>query len=125
MDHKFRFSVSHEKDAKWERGLRAFFDYRDLGIKEATAGRIVAHVIRSIPGVHAIPHRHHHNVEFQMVYVLKGWIRFDYDGVGEVTLTAGSCVQQPPAIRHTELAHSEDLELLEVAMPGNFQTEND
>jgi quercetin dioxygenase-like cupin family protein len=122
---KFRFSVNHEKDAKWERGLRGFFDYRDLGIKAATAGQMVAHVIRAIPGVHAIPQRHHHNVQFQMIYVLKGWIRFDYEGVGEITLSAGSCVQQSPGMRHIEIAHSDDLELLEVAMPGNFETVND
>lgn len=125
MEHAFRFSVSHAKDAHWDRGLRAFFEYRDLGIKEATAGRVVAHVIRAIPGVQAMPQRHHHEVEFQMVYVLKGWIRFDYEGVGEVTLTAGSCVHQPPGVRHTELGHSDDLELVEIVLPAEFETVND
>jgi quercetin dioxygenase-like cupin family protein len=125
MEHAFRFSVSHAKDAVWDPGLRAFFEYRDLGIKEATAGRVVAHVIRAIPGVQAMPQRHHHEVEFQMVYVLKGWIRFDYEGVGEVTLSAGSCVHQPPGIRHTELGHSDDLELVEIVMPAEFETVND
>ena len=125
MDHAFRFSVSHANDAQWDRGLRAFFEYRDLGIKEATAGRVVAHVIRAIPGVQAMPQRHHHQVEFQMVYVLKGWIRFDYEGVGEVTLSAGSCVHQPPGIRHTELGHSDDLELVEIVLPADFETVND
>jgi len=125
MDQKMRFSVSHAKDAQWDRGLRAFFEYRDLGIKDATAGKVVAHVIRAIPGVHAMPQRHHHEVEFQMVYVLKGWIRFDYEGVGEVTLTAGSCVHQPRGIRHTELGHSDDLELVEIVSPAEFGTEND
>jgi quercetin dioxygenase-like cupin family protein len=125
MEHAFRFSVSHAKDGQWERGLRSFFEYRDLGIKEATAGKVVAHVIRAIPGVQAMPQRHHHEVEFQMVYVLKGWIRFDYEGVGEVTLTAGTCVHQPPGIRHTELGHSDDLELVEIVMPAEFGTVND
>lgn len=125
MEHAFRFSVSHARDAQWDAGLRAYFEYRDLGIKEATAGKIVAHVIRAIPGVQAMPQRHHHEVEFQMVYVLKGWIRFDYEGSGEVTLTAGTCVHQPPGIRHTELGHSDDLELIEIVMPAEFETVND
>jgi quercetin dioxygenase-like cupin family protein len=60
-----------------------------------------------------------------MVYVLKGWIRFEYEGVGEVTLSAGSCVHQPPGIRHTELGHSDDLELIEIVMPAEFGTAND
>lgn len=125
MDQKMRFSVSHARDAQWDRGLRAFFEYRDLGIKDATAGKVVAHVIRAIPGVHAMPQRHHHEVEFQMVYVLKGWVKFNYEGVGEVTLTAGTCVHQPPGIRHTELAHSDDLELIEIVAPAEFATQND
>jgi len=125
MDQRTRFSVNHAKNAQWDRGLRAFFEYRDLGIKDATAGKFVAHVIRAIPGVHAMPQRHHHEVEFQMVYVLKGWIKFDYEGVGEVTLTAGTCVHQPPGIRHTELGHSDDLELIEIVSPAEFGTEND
>jgi quercetin dioxygenase-like cupin family protein len=82
----------------------------------------VAHVIRAKPGVPAVSERHYHEVEFQMVYVLKGWIRFDYEGVGEVTLTAGSCVHQAPGIRHIELGHSDDLELIEIVMPADFET---
>jgi len=125
MEQTFKFSASHAQDAKWDRGLRAFFEYRDLGIKDATSGRVIAHVIRAIPGVHAVPQRHHHEVEFQMVYVLKGWIKFDYEGVGEVTMTAGTCVHQPPGIRHTELGHSDDLELIEIVLPADFRTVDD
>jgi hypothetical protein len=32
-------------------------------------------------------------------------------------------VHQPPGIRHCELGHSEDLELLEVVLPADFKTE--
>ena len=125
MEHTFKFSVSHAADVGFDGGLRSFFEYRDLGIKEATEGLVVAHVIRAVPGRHAVPQRHHHEVNFQMVYVLKGWIKFHYEGVGEVTLTAGSCVHQPPGIRHTELGHSDDVEMLEIVMPADFKTAND
>jgi len=40
-----------------------------------------------------------------------------------VRLEAGSSVYQPPSIRHRELAHSDDLEMLEIVMPANFSTE--
>jgi len=40
-----------------------------------------------------------------------------------VRLEAGSCVHQPPEIRHRELGHSKDIEMLEVVLPANFQTE--
>ena len=42
-----------------------------------------------------------------------------------MTLTEGSCVHQPPGIRHTELGHSDDIEILEIVMPADFKTEND
>jgi hypothetical protein len=44
------FVASHAKDARFERGLRSFFEYRDLGIEQATGGRVVAHVIRAAAG---------------------------------------------------------------------------
>lgn len=126
MDHRYQFSVSHLRASQFaDDGLRPFFQYRDLGIRDATNGAVLAHVIRAKPGIPAQPERHHHDVAFQMVYVLKGWIRFHYEGAGEVTLEAGSCVHQPPGIRHTELAHSDDLELIEIVMPADFQTVTD
>jgi len=53
---------------------------------------------------------------------LKGGVRFRYEGAGEVLLQAGSSVCQPPGIRHVEIAHSDDLELLEITMPAGFET---
>ena len=121
-----KFSVSHARESTFVgRGLRSFFEYRDLGILDATDGAVVAHVIRAVPGAPAISERHHHDVTFQLVYVLKGWIKFNYEGVGDVLLEPGTCVHQPPGIRHTELGHSDDLELLEIVMPGHFATASD
>ena len=56
------------------------------------------------------------------MYVLSGWIEFEYEGQGVVRLEAGSCVCQPHSIRHREVAHSDDVEMLEIVMPGNFET---
>lgn len=117
------FVVSHARDADFERGLRSFFEYRDLGIEKATHGRVVAHIIRSAAGKEFSSQPHLHRTEFQLVYVLKGWIEFEYEGQGVVRLEAGSCVHQPPGIRHRELGHSEDIEMLEVVLPGRFATE--
>lgn len=117
------FVVSHARDARFERGLRSFFEYRDLGIREATRGRVVAHVIRAADGEAFSSQPHLHRTEFQLVYVLKGWIEFEFEGQGVVRLEAGSCVHQPPQIRHRELGHSDDVELLEVVLPADFETE--
>ncbi len=122
--HQTDFSVSHLRDAVFESaGLRAFFEYRDLGIKAATGGRVGGHVIRATPGGHGGTAWHRHALDVQLVYILKGWVRFDYDGVGEVLLEAGACVHQPPGIRHVEIAHSDDVEILEITLPADFETE--
>ena len=118
------FSVKHARDTHFERGLRPYLEYRYLGIKEATEGRVVAWHLRKIPGVPFSPGNPHlHRTSFQFVYVLKGWIDFEYEGQGVVRLEAGSCAHQPPSIRHRELGCSEDLEILEVVMPAEYKTE--
>ena len=117
------FSVSRAADGGFkQRGLRAYFEYRDLGIIKASQGRVVAHVIRARPekAPHGAWHRHSCNLQF--VYVLKGWLRFEYEGVGEFLMKAGDCFVQPPNIMHREIAHSKNMELLEVVAPANFGT---
>src|SRR5690348_8918405 len=118
-----RFHVSHLKGGKFERrGLRNYFEYRDLGIKRATKGKVVAHVIRARPG--SAPHGewHYHDCAVQFVYVLRGWVLFEYEGVGRVMMKAGSCFYQPPRIRHRELKHSNNLEMIEAVPPASFKT---
>ena len=117
------FVASHAAGATFERGLRSFYEYRDLGIKTATEGKVDAHVIRAAAGKEFSSQPHVHKTTFQLVYILKGWIEFEYEGQGVVRLEAGSCVHQPPEIRHRELGHSEDIEMLEIVLPGNFATE--
>ena len=117
------FSVSHETDDGFVRGLRAFFEYRDLGIARATEGRVVAHVIRAVPGEPFVGEAHRHLTRFQMVYVLKGWVKTELEGEGEVTMRQGSAWTQPPRIRHRINDYSEDAELLEIILPADFETE--
>jgi quercetin dioxygenase-like cupin family protein len=72
-----------------------------------------------IPAV--VSKRHCHDVQFQMIYVLKGWMKGEYD-CEVVTFQNGSCWLQPPKIKHTVLDYSDDCELLEIIMPANFET---
>ena len=104
-------------------GLRDFFEYRDLGIKNATDRKFHAHVIRAVPGKHAVSEWHTHTLDFQMVYILKGWATFEYEGQCQRTLRPGDCILQPPGIRHREIEHSDDLELVEITSPGDFATQ--
>jgi quercetin dioxygenase-like cupin family protein len=120
---KAKFAVSHRAKSKFVRhGLRSYFEYRDLGIRRATRGKVVAHVIRARPGKAPHGQWHRHDCDVQFVYVLKGWAVFEYEGVGRVTMKAGTCFYQPPGIRHREIRHSRDLELLEIVAPADFRT---
>src|SRR5215510_8561420 len=126
-DSKQLFSASLAKDAVYTTGLRSFMEYRDLGIEKATHGQFRAHVIRikkEAAGNHALHTTglHQHLCDFQMFYVLKGWIKFVYEGQGEQTFHPGDCVLQPPAIVHNELDCSDDLEVLEIYSPAVHQT---
>ena len=117
------FFVSRAADGGFkQRGLRAYFEYRDLGIVKASQGKVVAHVIRARP--EKAPHGawHSHSCNLQFVYVLKGWLRFEYEGVGEFLMKAGDCFVQPPNIVHREIAHSKNMELIEIVAPANFKT---
>src|SRR5262245_4689895 len=118
-----RFAVKHFKASQFKtRGLRNYFEYRDLGIEKATRGKVVAHVIRARPGKAPHGEWHRHDCRLQFVYVLKGWVLFEYEGIGEVMMKAGSCFYQPPNIRHRELAHSKNIEMIEVVGPAGFRT---
>lgn len=117
------FAISHPDNSPFVgEGLRAFFEYRDLGIKAATGGSYGAHVIRAVPERESPGAWHTHDLDFQMVYVTKGWVVFEYEGEGEHLLREGSCVLQPPGIRHREVRHSDDMELIEIISPAEFLT---
>ncbi len=121
---KQKFTFSHQHEADFEQGLRTYAKYRDLGIAPATGGMVQAHVIRFVPPFRpdevSIPH--FHDVEFQMIYVLKGWIKSEFAGQGAHTFRAGSCWIQPPRIKHKVLGYSDDCEVLEIILPADFET---
>ena len=128
MAQKQLFSASLAKDAVYKTGLRSFMEYRDLGVNAATHGQFRAHVIRIKKENQGEPHDlhttglHQHLCEFQMFYVLKGWMRFVYEGQGEHLFQAGDCVVQPAGIVHNELECSDDVEILEIYSPAVHET---
>jgi uncharacterized cupin superfamily protein len=122
---KQRVAISHHREEDFKAdGLRAYASYRDLGIADATHGLARAHVIRLIGPCNPdeVSKLHYHDVEFQMVYVLKGWVKTYMEGVGETTFQIGSAWTQPPKIRHLIMDYSDDVELLEVILPADFET---
>ena len=122
---KQRIAVSHHREEDFRTdGLRAYARYRDLGIADATDGLAQAHVIRLIGPCNPaeVSKLHFHDVEFQMVYVLKGWVKTYLEGQGETLMKQGSAWTQPPRIKHLIMDYSDDVELLEVILPAEFKT---
>ena len=122
---KQRFNVNHFRAEDFRTdGLRSYAQYRDLGMSKATNGLLQAHVIRLVPPCDpaVVSKRHYHDVDVQMIYVLKGWIRSEFEGQGEVTMRQGAAWLQPPRIKHTVLDYSDDCELLEIILPAEFAT---
>jgi hypothetical protein len=122
---KQRIAISHHREEDFKAdGLRAYAKYRDLGIADASHGLARAHVIRLIGPCNPaeVSKLHFHDVEFQMVYVLKGWVKTYMEGHGETLMKQGSAWTQPPRIKHLIMDYSDDVELLEVILPADFKT---
>ena len=113
---------SHIKPADTEfrsGGLRDFFAYRDLGITDATGGKVIAQLVRARNAPEQGTGWHIHGADFHIVYMLKGWARFMYEDQ-ETLVNAGDCVHQRPGIRHFLFDYSPDMEYLEVVGPADF-----
>ena len=121
-DWKFVHNVADE--AEWTGGLREIFDYCDVGLNAGTNGDYIAQIIKSNGKRQSdeVQHWHIHECTFQFVYVIKGWAKFEYEGIGMRTLRAGDCMNQRPMIAHREIEYSDDYEVLEIVAPADFKT---
>lgn len=118
------FSHVKPEDTSWRTdGLRSFFLYRDLGVADATGGRVIAQLVKANPDFP--PEKgtgwHQHVADFHIVFMTKGWARFMY-GDKEHLVSAGDCVHQQPGITHYLFDYSPDMEYLEITSPAAFGT---
>ena len=114
--------LQQSTDCEWRTG-RAGMQYRDL-IPDRQGGRFIASHIRIPDGGRVPDYVHHHDVEFQMIYCYRGWVRVVYEDQGPpFILEAGDCVLQPPHIRHRVLECSDHMEVIEVSSPAEHETQ--
>ncbi len=117
-DDRQRIIVQQERDAEYKAGLTNDFLCRDFGLKKLSSGRLVAHALKGLPGKRPNAQGHTQNFHFQLVYVANGWAEFEYEDIGTVRLEKDSMVYRPPMIRHAEVAHSDDVVIVEVLTPS-------
>ena len=122
-EFKQKLVISHADGAVYGKaGIRDQFVYRHFGVAEATGGKYGAHLIRGGDGPPPIENHLHTDIDFLLVYVVGGWVRFWYEGHGEETLRAGSVHMLPPEIKHGVLDWSDDLEMFEITSPAEYGT---
>ena len=119
-----QFALVDANDAAFTRdGPRADVEYRDLGWSAATDGKIGAKHIRAIRPFDTETGWHWHDMTAHFVFVLKGWIKFRYAGIGdEITVRAGASLSQPAGVPHNVVGRSDDMELIEINVPADFAT---
>ena len=101
---------------------RAGMQYRDL-VPDRFGGQVIASHIRIPTGGPVPDYVHHHDVRFQMIFCISGWVRVAYEDQGEpMRMQAGDCFLQPPHIRHRVLECSDAMEVIEIASPAEHET---
>jgi quercetin dioxygenase-like cupin family protein len=122
---KQRVMLSRSRGARWEKkGLRGFLEYRDLGVAQVTDGRFGATIARAFAPQQdgeAAP-LHVHTLGFHLIFVLKGWLKTEFEGIGEVTLQEGDCISYEGEVIQAHREYSADYEVLQVTMPAEFPT---
>jgi quercetin dioxygenase-like cupin family protein len=124
-DTTFSHQKANSPEARYtDGGLRSFFEYRDMGITAATKGALRVQLVRAARKSSAAKGGtgvHFHTANIHVVYMVHGWAKFDYDGV-DTLVEAGDCVHQRPGIVHSLHDWSDDMEFMEIIMPGDFAT---
>lgn len=103
-------------------GRREFFKYRDLGVNSASGGQMKAQVMSAIKGMTEPTGWHYHKCDSQFVYVMKGWVDLEFEDGNRMRVKAGESLYIPGGMRHNEFGTSDDLEILEVVLPGEMGT---
>ena len=114
-----KFCISRAKTSKFkaDSGKRGWLKTRDLGLSEATNGDYEAWVSRANT-IGGTTGRHRHNYDFQIMFIVKGWLKMYHDGEGEVLMEEGDFVYHPKGHVHDIIEYSEDIELFEACSPA-------
>ena len=114
-----KFCFHQAKSATWSPWRMDGFEFRDSGIGSATGGVASVQVARAVDGGGGLTS---HNSDILFTFVLEGTMTIDTENQGTHQLIAGDAFVIPPNLPTSFSECSEDLELLEVSLPANFET---
>jgi quercetin dioxygenase-like cupin family protein len=116
--------VAHARAAEpvLVKGRREFFTYRDLGLKEGSAGTMRAQVMKATQGLSQPTGWHYHECDGQFIYILKGWVELQFEDGRTLKVEQGDSLFIPGFLRHNEIRTADEMEILEVSIPGELGT---
>jgi quercetin dioxygenase-like cupin family protein len=113
--------VHHKADeADWQPFRLPGFISRDTTINEHTAGVAGVHVVRRNEGD---PEWTRHEGDILFTFVMDGGMTLEGEGKEPCQLRPGDAFVIPPGMKTRYSDPTDDIELLEVALPGDFATE--
>ena len=119
---RMKLAVATAKEPRFVEGRRSFFKYRDLGVTEATGGRMRAQVTSTTAPMESETGWHYHTCEMQFVYMLRGWVDLEFEHGKTVRFVAGDSFMIPGGLPHQEVRTSDDFEIVEVSVPAEMGT---
>ena len=119
---KTPYVISRASDNNYVDGRRSFFGYRDLGVTEATDGRLRCQITEAKKGLSQSTGWHVHHCDAQFVYMLSGWMELEFADGRKVRLEQGDSVLIPGEVPHNEIDAASAFELLEVSIPADIGT---
>ena len=116
--------VGHARSAEpvLVKGRREFLTYRDLGVAEASGGNMRAQLMTASQGLSRPTGWHYHECDGQFIYILKGWVELQFEDGKTIKVEQGDSLFIPGYLRHNETRTSDEMEILEVSIPGELGT---
>ncbi len=116
-----RFVFNQAAGAEWQPFRLPGFICRDTTINENTKGVASVQVVRPTQGDVSSPWASH-DTDILFTFVMSGSVTLHGEGRAPFALETGDAFVIPPKMKTRLSAASEDLELLEVSLPGHFTT---
>lgn len=117
------YAVARQSDPNYVEGRRDFFKYADLGVTDASQGKMRVQRTSATNGLSEETGWHYHKCEGQFVYMLEGWLELQFADGETVRLEAGDSVYINGYAPHNETRTSDSFNLLEFSVPADMGTE--
>ncbi|KAJ8108209.1 hypothetical protein ONZ43_g6493 [Nemania bipapillata] len=118
-----KFVCSRLDDAAvWEPWRVPGFETRDTGVEDGTKGVAAVRIVRPITAEEQTASVTSHDSDILFTFVLSGSCTLHGEGQDSQTLSEGDAYTLPPGHKTCLADPSADLSLLEVSLPGRFNT---